>query len=601
MIKVTDYIVKKLEEYGTKHVFMISGGGAMHLNDSFGRSEKINYICNHHEQASAIAAEGYSKITGELSVVCVTTGPGGINTLNGVFGQWTDSVPVLYISGQVKTETLISSYPEIPLRQLGDQEADIISIVKPITKYAKQVRNPQEIIQILDEAIYHATNGRPGPVWIDVPMDIQGSYMENNHCEQSLAIKKTIDNIWIASSQAPRNDIVAFFEELKNSKRPLIVAGNGINISKTRKEFINFAQSMQIPVVTTHTGFDIMPSDNSLYIGRIGTIGQRAGNFALQNADLVIFLGTRNNIRQLSYDWKNFAKKARKIVVEIDSAELQKPTFKPDIAINADLKDFFLEVFKQNNNSLPDFAEWLNWCKARREKYPVVQTEHKIVKNAVNPYYFVETLTKCLKDEAIVVTGNGTASVCAFQAAIIKNNQRFILNSGNASMGYDLPAAIGACIASGNKDVICLAGDGSIMMNIQELQTVLHHQLPIKLFVLNNDGYISIKQTQNNFFNGNLVASDKTSGVSFPDFIKVAQAFNLPAIRINNQNNLEEDIKQVLSQKGPVVCEVMLQNDYIFAPKHSSQKLPDGKIVSKPLDDMYPFLDREEYKENMLD
>ena len=662
MIKVTDYIVKRLEEYGIKHVFMISGGGAMHLNDSFGKSEKIEYICNHHEQASAMAAEGYSRVKGELSVVCVTTGPGGINTLNGVFGQWTDSVPVLYISGQVKTETLTTSYPEIHLRQIGDQEADIISIVKPITKFAEQVKNPLDVKRILDEAIHTAISGRPGPVWIDVPMDIQGTFINeedlqlsvNCHCERTplfltkcqekkevtrsddAAIQSSLVNKWIASSQVPRNDeINIVIEEIQKAKRPLIVAGSGINISKTRESLLDFLEKVKIPVVTTHNGFDLIPSDHPLYIGRIGTIGQRAGNFAVQNADLILFLGTRNNIRQVSYDWENFGKKAKKIAVDIDLAELNKPTFNPDIAINADLREFFTvtlnwlqnkansrtvvlchypviqglsndgQIPKQVRNDtvvdFPDFSEWISWCRERKEKYPAVLPEYKNVKNFVNPYFFVETLTKCLAEKSITVTGNGTASVCAFQASVVKENQRFICNSGCASMGYDLPAAIGACFANNKKDVICLAGDGSLMMNIQELQTVKHHNLPIKLFILNNNGYISIKQTQNNFFNGLMVASDKGSGVSFPDFIKVAQAFDLPAIRISNQDNLKDEIEKILSTKGPVVCEVMLQNDYIFQPKHSSEKLPNGKFVSKPLEDMYPFLNRDEFKENMPD
>ena len=626
MIKVTDYIVKRLEEYGIKHVFMISGGGAMHLNDSFGQSEKIEYICNHHEQASAMAAEGYSRIKGELSVVCVTTGPGGLNTLNGVFGQWTDSVPVLYISGQVKTETLTTSYPEMCLRQIGDQEADIISIVKPITKFAEQIKNPLDVKRILDEAIYTAVSGRPGPVWIDAPMDIQGAFISeeelNDHYSENTPVTLNLiqglsSNVLLLKSQNGKmlnliqHDISIVIEEIQKAKRPLIVAGSGINISKTREDLLNFLEKVQIPVVTTHNGFDLIPSDHPLYVGRIGTIGQRAGNFAVQNADLIIFLGTRNNIRQISYDWKNFGKKAKKIVVDIDLAELNKPTFRPDIAINMDLMDFF-RVFEEKKTEIATSAtsspplndiylEWKNWCRERKEKYPVVLPEYKGVKNSVNPYFFVETLTKCLNEKSITVTGNGTASVCTFQASVVKKNQRFICNSGCASMGYDLPAAIGACFANNKKDVICLAGDGSIMMNIQELQTVKHHNLPIKLFILNNDGYISIKQTQNNFFNGRQIASGKESGVSFPDFIKVAQAFDLSALRITNQDNLKEEIQKILSTKGTVVCEVMLQNDYIFQPKHSSEKLPDGKFVSKPLEDMYPFLDRDEFKENMPD
>lgn len=610
MIKVTDYIVKRLEEHGIKHVFMISGGGAMHLNDSFGKSKKIEYICNHHEQASAIAAEGYARVKGELSVVCVTTGPGGINALNGVFGQWTDSVPVLYISGQVKTETLITSYPKLHLRQLGDQEADIISIVSPITKFACQIKNPLETKKILDEAIYAALDGRQGPVWVDVPMDIQGAFINEEEMPEFDSEDKTDAGLYgdelllkrqnVQMLKQVQHDINRVIEEINKAKKPLIVAGNGINISKTRKEFLNFLEITKIPFVTTFNGFDAVSSEHPLYIGRIGTVGHRAGNFALQNSDLIIFLGTRNNIRQISYDWKNFGRKAKKIVVDIDPAELNKPTLKPDVAINADLRDFF-EIFSKKDSGYPDFSGWTGWCMERKQRYPVVLPEYKEVKNAVNPYYFIQTLTSGLKEGDIAVAGNGTASVCAFQASEIKENQRFILNSGNASMGYDLPAATGASIASGKKDIVCITGDGSIMMNLQELQTIKHYNLPIKVFILNNDGYISIKQTQNNFFNGNMVASGRESGVSFPDFMKVAEAFGLRAVKIVNQDNLKEDIQKVLSQKGPVVCEVMLQNNYIFQPKHSSEKLPDGTIVSKPIEDMYPFLSRDEFKENMPD
>jgi len=589
MIKVSDYIVKFLEEYGLKHIFMISGGGAMHLNDSFGRSEKIEYICNHHEQASAIAAEGYARLSGSLSAVCVTTGPGGINALNGVFGQWTDSVPVLYISGQVKTSTLKTYCPEITLRQLGDQEADIINIVKPITKMAEQVQNPEDIKYLLQKAVHTALEGRKGPVWIDIPLDIQGAYIKEENLREFSPPEKVLPDIEIFDRIS---------KEIKSSKRPLIVAGSGINISNSRNEFSDFVKNFKIPVVTTHNGFDVISTENPYYIGRIGTLGQRAGNFALQNADLVLFLGTRNNVRQTSYNPQDFARKAKKIVVDIDKAELEKPTLIPDIPVNMDLKEFF-KSFK--NYPQKDFSQWLNWCKERKEAYPVVLEEYKKSQNAVNPYYFVETLTKLMPQGAITVAGNGTASVCLFQASSIKENQRFIVNSGNASMGYDIPASIGAYFANENKDVICIAGDGSLMMNLQELQTVKHHNLPIKLFILNNSGYSSIKQTQKNFFEGRLTASNAESGVSFPDFIKVAEAFGIFATKISNQNNLEEDIKHVLFLKGTVVCEVILEDDYIFQPKVSSEKFPDGTMISKPLEDMFPFLDRKEFSQNILD
>ncbi|OGI00794.1 MAG: hypothetical protein A2104_06465 [Candidatus Melainabacteria bacterium GWF2_32_7] len=597
MIKVSDYIVNKLARYGIKHVFMISGGGAMHLNDSFGKCTDIQYICNHHEQASAMAAEGYARVNQKLGVVCVTTGPGGINALNGVFGQWTDSVPVLYISGQVKNETTLSSCPELNLRQLGDQEVDIVNVVKHIIKYAEIVKNPYEIGRVLDKAIYIATHGRPGPVWIDVPIDVQAAMVNEAHLIRYDKFEDAI-NTNITELKSKIDEII---ELLKISKRPVIIAGHGIRISNAQGILFEILEKLKIPVVTTINGFDLIPSNNNLFAGRIGTVATRSGNFALQNSDLVISIGSRNNVRQISYNWEYFARAAKKVLIDIDPTELKKPTISPDIAINADAGDF-LTAFKKRIEKiqLPSWQNWIEWTKKRKELYPVVLPEYKELTESVHPYYFMEILSKCYKDNTLTVAGNGTAFLVMFQAGIVKKNQRFIWNSGNASMGYDLPAAIGACFANNKKDIICLAGDGSIMMNIQELQTIYHYQLPIKLFILNNDGYISIKQTQTNFFDGRLTACSKESGVSMPDFIKIAEAFNLSTVKIETQHNLEEQIRSILNTPGPVICEVKLTPDYIFSPKLTSEHLPDGKMISKPLEDMYPFLDREEFKSNML-
>lgn len=595
MIKVSDYIAKRLVEYGIKHIFMISGGGAMHLNDSFGKNPYIEYICNHNEQASAIAAEGYARVNQDLAVVNVTTGPGGINALNGVFGQWTDSAPVLYISGQVKFTTTIHSCPELNLRQLGDQEVDIISVVKPLTKYAYMIRDPYEVGKVLDKAIYLATHGRKGPVWIDVPMNIQAAMID----EEKLEKYDLKEDELVFDKELFIKQLQETIELLKKAKSPIIIAGHGITISKSNKVFQELIDKLKIPVVTTINGFDIMSSDNEFYVGRIGTVAHRAGNFALQNADLVISLGSRNNIRQVSYNWENFAAKAKKIVVDIDKAELEKPTLKPDIAIHADVADFISEFNQQMyDEKFCVSSNWLAWCKKMQSKYPPV-IKHDNKNNLLEPYSFLEKLSSLYKEGDINVSGNGTAFLGLFQAGIVKKDQRFIWNSGDASMGYDLPAAIGACIANNKKDVICLAGDGSIMMNLQELQTVKHYNLPIKIFILNNDGYISIRQTHNNFFEGRLTACSRGSGVSIPDFVKVAKAFGLPAATISNSNNLEEEIKNVLNHEGPIVCEVMLETDYIFQPKLSARKLEDGTMVSPSLEDMYPFLDREEFEENI--
>lgn len=589
-IKVSDYIAKRLKEiYNVKNVFMVSGGGAMHLNDSFGKY--IPYICNHNEQASAIAAEGYAKASQKLAVVNVTTGPGGLNCLNGVFGQWTDSVPVLYISGQVKFSTTLASCPDIKLRQLGDQEADIIRVVKPLTKYAKMVTEPKEIKYHLDKAIHEATTGRKGPVWLDIPMNVQGALVEEDElidCDYSCGISPT------------KNDckIEEIISKLKNAKRPLIVAGHGIRLSGQKSNFIKLLDKFKIPVVTTFNGFDLIPDNHPCFIGRIGTIGQRCGNFALQNADVVLFLGSRNNIRQISYNWENFAKNAYKIIVDIDNAELQKPTVKPDMAINIDLEDF-LPLLAESAGEITK-PDWLDFCKKLKEKYSFENTAEYKHTDKINAYGAVRRITELLPQGAACVLGNATAIIASMQTALIKENQRYFSNSGDASMGYDVPAAIGACVASGNQSTFCITGDGSIMMNIQELQTIKHNNLPVKIFIINNDGYISIKQTQNNFFEGRNTGAGTNSGVSIPDFVKVGSAFGIESFRITRPDEIDGAINKMINSKTPLICEIMVNPDYIFSPKLSSKKLADGTMISPSLEDMYPFLPREEFEQNMI-
>ena len=597
MIKVTDYLIRHLAECGITHIFMISGGGAMHINDSIGKCQDIQYVCNHHEQACAIAAEGYSRVTNGLSVVNVTTGPGGLNTLTGVMGQWTDSVPVLYISGQVKFETTISSCPEIGLRQLGDQEVDIISVVKSLTKYSVMVKDPLDIGYEVDKAIDIATSGRPGPVWIDIPMNVQGAMVDETELriytpdrEQSGFNENELDS-----------KILEIRAQLQKAERPLIVAGRGVKISGSCNHLLELLSSTGIPVVTTFNGADLVATDHPNYIGHIGTLGSRAGNFVLQNADFVLIIGSRNNIRQVSYNWEYFARSAVTAVVDIDAAELKKPTVEPDIAVNADA-GVFLKKLEDSliGIALPDFSRWREWGLERKRKYPVVLPEYKNIRAGVHPYYFMDVLTGALNENSVLVAGNGSACVIAFQAGKVKQGQTILWNSGCASMGYDLPAAIGACFANNGNDVICIAGDGSIMMNLQELETVAYHKLPVKIFVMNNDGYISIKQTQENFFEKRYCACGRESGVGFPDFIRLAESFDIPAVRINSHDKIDELISTVLKTKGPVLCEVMLLTDYIFSPKLSSKKLPDGRIISRPLEDMYPFLENEELRCNMI-
>ena len=589
MIKTSDYLVQKLEALGVDTAFMVSGGGAMHLDDSFGKSQKIRLICNHNEQATAMCAEGYARANQKLGVACVTTGPGGLNCLNGVFGSWTDSAPVLFISGQVKFTTTMASCPQIPLRQLGDQEVNIISVVRPLTKYARMVTDPYDIDAAVEEAVYLATSGRPGPVWLDIPLNVQAAPID------PAKLKKFI------RPALYKQDISGLLDQaaalLQQARRPLIVAGNGIHCAKAQQALRAFLDKTQIPVVTTFNGFDLLPSEDPLFAGRIGTVGQRAGNFVLQNADVILFMGTRNNIRQVSYNWENFAKNAKKIVVDIDAAELQKPTVRPDVAILADAGDVLARLTAKMNRA--EVAPWLAYCRQMKAKYPPLREFSVREQDKVHPYFFAQQLSHILPEGAKVVASNGTACVAFFQAFESKRGQRLLLNSGDASMGYGLPAAIGVCAAEKNTPVVCLEGDGSLMMNIQELQTLKTNRLPVKLFVIKNGEYISIIQTQRNFFEGRLTGCNKTSGVEVPDFVQVAQAFGLPAVRINTNDELAGKIQEALNMPGPVLCELDCTENYTFAPKLSARKLEDGTMISPSLEDMFPFLDRKEMEENM--
>lgn len=580
MIKVSDYIAKRLKEvYEIEHIFMVSGGGAMHLNDSFGKM--IPYIANHHEQACAIAAEGYARVGERLAVVNVTTGPGGLNCLNGVFGQWTDSVPVLYISGQVKFTTTIASCPDINLRQLGDQEVDIISVVKPLTKYSVMVSNPNEIKYHLDKAVYEATHGRFGPVWLDIPMNVQSAIIDENDLTEFI----TPD---IPQYELKTEEVIKKFEA---AKYPLIIAGQGIRLSKQIKTFEKLLERLKVPVLTTFSAMDLVEEKHPCYIGHLGTIGQRAANFALQNADLVLCLGTRNNIRQVSYNWENFAKNAFIISVDIDKAELDKPTVTPDLKVNADLNLFLPQLEKALVKK--DYIEWLKWCKDLKAKFSN-PPEYDSKNAVINPYEFIRVLSTKTGENSVIVSANATPSICLFQNAVMKKGQRILVNSGNASMGYDLPASIGASLL--NKNVICLAGDGSVMMNLQELQTIKNYNLPIKIFILNNRGYVSIKNTQKNFFDGRMTASEVSSGVILPDFQKIGTAFGFKTYKIDSPEKMEKQITEILSLKEAVVCEVVLDSEYAFSPKLSSKVNSDGSMTSPSLEDMYPFIPIDDIK-----
>ncbi len=576
-IKLSDYVAQKVFECGVRHVFMITGGGAMHLNQSLGNHPGLKCVFNHHEQASAMGAESYYRINNRIAVVNVTSGPGGTNAITGVYGAWTDSIGMLIISGQVKRETTVRS-TGLPLRQYGDQELDIEQLVRPITKYCAMVTEPDSIRYHLEKAFFVARSGRPGPCWIDIPLDIQSTLIETDELAEFKPSK--VDMPWIRTNLESTSEMI--MEKIATAKRPVIFAGGGIRLSGQHDSFVHLADRLGIPVVTGWNAHDALPSGHPTYVGRPGTLGDRSGNFAVQNSDLLLVLGSRLNIRQVSYNWQSFARAAYKIWVDIDPIEMQKPSVRADMPVHANLADLLpILADKAVIPTRGDHAEWLAWCKERQRRYPVVLPEYQ--NNAkVNPYCFMEALFQKLNPGQVIVTANGSACVISFQVAELKPGQRLWTNSGCASMGYDLPAAIGASTALDGQSVVCLAGDGSIMMNLQELQTIASNAFPIKIFILNNSGYVSIFQTHRNFFDGVEVGAGPRSGVTLPNFEKLSDAFGLPYWRCSHHREMSQVITACLAHEGPLICEVMLDENQPFAPKLASKQLPDGTIISPP-------------------
>jgi acetolactate synthase I/II/III large subunit len=608
-MRVADFVARTLAERGLKHVFMVTGGGAMHLNDAFGREKALRCVFCHHEQAGSMAAEGYARLSGTPAVLNVTTGPGGINALNGVFGAYTDSIPMIVVSGQVKRETIAGNYP-LGLRQLGDQEVDIVRMVGGITKYAVTVQDPDAIRYELEKALYLATAGRPGPVWLDIPIDVQGALVEEGAlrgfdaataaAEIAAAMPNEIGTLKGAALRAAAAEVLA---RLVKAERPCLMPGTGVRVAGCAGQFLRIAAKLGVPVAAAFNAHDLIASDNPLYVGKPGTVGDRPGNFAVQNSDFLLVLGCRLNIRQISYNWKSFARAAFIAMVDIDKAELNKPTLAIDLPIHADLKDFLdvLEAMIAAYKPAPKHTSYLAWCRERVARYPTTLPEYWKSESPINPYCFAGRLFDHLRKDDIVVAANATACVVTFQSARIKQGQRLFSNSGSASMGYDLPAAVGAWFAAKpGARVVCLAGDGSIMMNLQELQTIGGNKIPLKLFVLCNSGYHSIRQTQQNFFSDNIVGCGPESGVSFPDFGKLGAVFGFATRRAASHATMDAAILATLDGDGPQLCEVMLDKRQPFAPKLSSRRLPDGRMVSAALEDLAPFLPREEFAKNML-
>lgn len=594
MIKVSDFIFQHLvEKYGIKHCFLVTGGGAMHLNDSIGHTKGLKYICNHHEQASAIAGEGYYRACGHLAVTCVTTGPGGTNAITGVLGQYLDSIPGLYISGQIKTSTYKHTYPYLNLRQLGDQEADIVSMVTPITKYAKTIYNPLDVKYELDKAIAIALDGRPGPVWLDVPLDVQGATVDETQFKEFDPALEIIDPVKHALVD---EQIKQLIEKIKAAKSPVIYVGNGVRLAKREKEFITLAEKLKIPVVTAISGSDIIWHDHKLCFGKPGICGDRIGNIMVQNSDLLIVMGTRLSIRQVSYAYDLLAPKAFKVMVDIDLAEMQKPTLNIDMPIHVNLSEFIdkMLVALEGENELPKFEKWIEWGRTIEGKIPTLFDDNPDREGYANSYKFADELFKQLHNDDVVVTGNGTAYTCTYQAMQVNEGVRVFANQGCAAMGYGLPASIGACVSNENGKTICVTGDGSIQMNLQELQTIVTYKLPLKLFVLENESYLAIKTTQKAFFKGNFTGSNPASGVVCPDLKRIAEAYGIPFVRVSSNEALESTINEVLNAEGAMICEVKMHPEQTLFPKSASfMDKKTGKMSSAPLEKMAPFMSDE--------
>jgi len=594
-MKLTDYIAGFLAKEGVRHVFGLTGGGAVHLFDSLDKEPHIRPIFMHHEQAAAFAAEAYARIRNDIGSAIVTTGPGGTNTVTGLLAAWMDSIPCVFISGQARIEHTSRGKP---IRQLGSQEFDIVSLVTPITKYAVLLDDPRKIKYHLQKAIYIARSGRPGPVWIDVPLNFQWVQIEPDELEG-------FDPSEMKKEDPSEKEIDALVETccelLSRAERPLVLAGHGIRLAQAIEEFRGFIGTLKLPFVSSWNASDLLPTDDPLYAGRIGVAGQRGGNLAVQNCDLLLALGSHLCINLTGTNFEAFAREAKKIMVDIDPVELENRTVKIDLPVQCDVRVFLRKMLEKVSKYR--FADVGSWHKkvSKYKAYNSVPSASRSREKFVDPYVFVDALSDELNgDDCIVVDGGGTALYMSFQGSRIKQGQRLIVSAGIASMGTGLPESIGACFANDRKRTICMTGDGSIQLNIQELQTIVHYDLPIKIFVFNNSGYLAIRHTQDGFLGSRYVGSDKGGGVSLPDFSKVARAYGIKAVRVRNNQELLKNIRLVLKEPGPVLCEIMISSDQELIPRMGFKKNPDGTSSGKPLEDMMPELTRKEFRENMI-
>ncbi len=608
--RLADYVADFLAAHGVRDCFTVVGGGAMHLNDAFGHHKDIVCTYNHHEQACAIAAEAYARLENRIAVVCVTTGPGGTNAITGVVGGWLDSIPMFIVSGQVRYDTTARYAQQftggLPLRSVGDQEYDITKSVANMCKYAQMLEKPEDIRYMLEKAWHYTTTGRPGPVWIDIPVNYQGTIVET---DELLGYTPAEDTQYEETLPPPVFDemVQTILDKIQKAERPCIYAGGGIRLSGAYNVFKKVVNMLGVPVVTYWNSVDLMEDEHPLYCGRGGNMGDRAGNFAVQNSDLLLAIGTRLSIRQVGYNWETWAREAEVIMIDIDKAELHKPTLHVDMPIWADAKGFLekmLEMLDSKQTKMLNPNEsWREQCRKWKQQYPVTLPRHwEENGETANVFAFVRYLSESLPENSLTAVSNGACCVVGHQNWSMKRGTRFIINNAIASMGYGLPAAIGLCVAAGKRDTICLEGDGSIMMNLQELQTIVTNKLPIKLFLINNQGYHSIRQTQNNLFkeHSKVGIGPESGDLSFPDFSKLAAAFGYPYYSAGSNAEMKEAVQTALEEPGFVMCEIFTDTVQVWEPKSSTKKLPDGTLVSPPLEDLAPFLSREELKKNMF-
>ena len=596
-IRLADYIANTLVEHGIEQCFMVTGGGAMHLNDAFGHHKDIHCTFHHHEQACAIAAEGYARIKGKAALVNVTTGPGGTNALTGVMGAYLDSIPMIIISGQVRYDTTsrLNNYKNssFPLRSYGDQEFDITKACSSMCKYAVMLEDYKDIKYILKKALNLVNSGRPGPVWIDIPLNYQSMIIDTDELkdyEQADYIKPDIK----------QETIDSVIEKIKSASRPVLYPGTGVRLAHAYDLFKKVINKLNIPVVTYWDAIDLIETDHPLYVGRAGNMGDRAGNFAVQNSDLLIVLGNRLSIRNTGYNYKAWARKSYVIMIDIDEGEMLKDNLHVEMKVHGDAKDFLEKLDNSIQDKLFNNQEWLDKCQYWKNNYPVVLDKHYSDTQA-NPYAIFDYLSKQLKDNNITVTANGTCCVAGHQSWVIKKDSRFLNNNGSATMGYGLPASIGACIANNNKQVICLEGDGSIMMNLQELQTIVTNKLPIKILMINNAGYHSIRQTQDKIFAARkkIGIGPESNDLSFPDFEKIIKAFNIPYYSCKTNEEFLDKVNDFLNEELYSFMEVFVSTTQLFEPKNDAKILEDGTLYSPPLEDLSPFLSKEELEANM--